>query len=102
MKPNNESLSLKTKLPSYVLLTLVLNLSGLFVLTAATQPEQSPNIIIQSVPVPSPFGLTFDGANVWAVSNSQFETGSVTKLRASDGVRLGMFPVGQYPAQDVF
>ena len=38
-----------------------------------------------------PFALAFDGSNMWVVvAGSQ----SVIKLRASDGVSLGSFPVG--------
>jgi outer membrane lipoprotein-sorting protein len=38
----------------------------------------------------SPFGVAFDGANIW-VTNSN--SNNVTKLRASDGTNLGAFPV---------
>lgn len=42
----------------------------------------------------SPFGLLDDSANVW-VANSG--SASVDKIRASDGERLGTFPVGAGP-----
>src|SRR5205823_10973953 len=41
-----------------------------------------------------PFGVVFDGANVWVVNKID---SSVTKLRASDGAVLGTFPVGSEP-----
>jgi DNA-binding beta-propeller fold protein YncE len=37
--------------------------------------------------------VTFDGANIWVTNSS----GSVRKLRASDGANLGTFPVGTNP-----
>jgi DNA-binding beta-propeller fold protein YncE len=37
-----------------------------------------------------PYGLGFDGANVW-VANGE---GTVTKLRACDGKHLGTFKAG--------
>jgi len=43
---------------------------------------------------PFPFGMAFDGANVW-VANNQGNT--VTKLQACDGAQLGTYPVGQVP-----
>ncbi|MGC2109674.1 MAG: hypothetical protein WA655_09165 [Candidatus Korobacteraceae bacterium] len=39
----------------------------------------------------SPYGVAFDGANVWVTDG-----GSVTKLRAADGAILGTFNVGAY------
>ena len=41
-----------------------------------------------------PWGIAFDGANIW-VSNR--EDGTVTKLRAHDGFRIGDFPAGPDP-----
>src|SRR5664279_342612 len=41
-----------------------------------------------------PYGLAFDGANVW-VANSGSAT--VSKLRAADGANLGSFSVGLEP-----
>jgi hypothetical protein len=38
-----------------------------------------------------PFGIAFDGANMWIPNNS---SGSVTKLRAKDGANLGTFSLG--------
>ena len=38
----------------------------------------------------NPAGLAFDGANMWVANESD---NSVTKLRASDGLNLGTFPV---------
>jgi len=42
----------------------------------------------------NPFGVTFDGDNVWVVDPG---SNNVTKLRASDGARLGTFAVGAHP-----
>ncbi len=41
-----------------------------------------------------PWGLAFDGANIWA---ADFDGNTVTKLRASDGALLGTFPAGDHP-----
>ncbi len=42
----------------------------------------------------SPYGVAFDGANIWVTNNG---SNDVTKLRASDGTNLGTFPVGSGP-----
>ena len=47
----------------------------------------------------APSGLAFDGENIWVTNNLG---GSVTKMRASDGVILGTFPVGIGPYSIVF
>ena len=44
---------------------------------------------------PEPKGLAFDGTDLW-VTNSVAQ-GTVTRLRAQDGVVLGRYPVGAYP-----
>lgn len=41
-----------------------------------------------------PYGLCFDGANIWAANNAD---GTVSKVRASDGVLLGSFTVPGSP-----
>ncbi len=46
----------------------------------------SDGVVIDTFPFFGPFGIAFDGANVWVTS---FE--GVTKLRASDGANLGQF-----------
>ena len=38
-------------------------------------------------------GIAFDGANIWV----KFDSNTVTKLRASDGVVLGTYAVGGAP-----
>ena len=43
--------------------------------------------------------MAFDGAHIW-VANWQDNT--VSKLRASDGVELGRFPVGDGPTAVAF
>jgi hypothetical protein len=40
-------------------------------------------------------GVAFDGANIWVANN--LNGGTVTKLRASDGVNLVTFAVGSFP-----
>src|SRR5579864_9150499 len=46
-----------------------------------------------------PVGLAFDGANIWA---ADYGGGSVTKLRANDGAKLGTFEVGANPVGVTF
>ncbi len=41
-----------------------------------------------------PYAVAFDGDNIWSAN---YEDGTVTKLRASDGENLGTFPVGANP-----
>src|SRR6202035_3883971 len=41
-----------------------------------------------------PYGLCFDGANLWAAN---FGGNTVTKVRANDGAVLGTFTVGSQP-----
>ena len=43
--------------------------------------------------------MTFDGEHIW-VTNTGSDT--VTKLRTSDGVTIGEYPVGKAPAGVVF
>jgi DNA-binding beta-propeller fold protein YncE len=38
-----------------------------------------------------PYGLAFDGANIWAAN---FADNTVSKVQASDGAVLGTFPAG--------
>ena len=47
----------------------------------------------------SPIGVAFDGTHIW-VANAGDDT--VTKLRASDGVSQGTFPVGSVPVGVAF
>ncbi len=42
----------------------------------------------------APFGVAFDGANIWVANNG---SNNVTKLRPSDGSTLGTFTVGTGP-----
>lgn len=46
-----------------------------------------------------PCGVAFDGANIWVANNG---SGSVTKLRASDGTALGTYAVGFNPRGVIF
>ncbi len=46
-----------------------------------------------------PGGVGFDGANIWVVSEG---SNTVTKLRASDGTKLGTFAVGAAPEELAF
>lgn len=71
--------------------TLLLALSGVFVLSANAQELDAPDLV-QSFPVGTwPKGLAFDGANIWVTS---LMTDNLTKLRAADGANLGSFPAG--------
>ena len=47
----------------------------------------------------SPFGVAFDGADVWVTNSSN---NNVSKLRASDGATLGTFSVGSSPVGVAF
>jgi DNA-binding beta-propeller fold protein YncE len=50
-----------------------------------------------------PSGMTFDGENLWvAHQNSNGKPPSVTKVRATDGVILGQFPVPSFTQNAVF
>jgi sugar lactone lactonase YvrE len=67
--------------------------------SASARQLDQPNLI-QTFPVGfGPFGLAFDGANIWV--SSEYST-SVTKLRASDGANLGQFPVGEHTTSALF
>ena len=46
-----------------------------------------------------PYGVAFDGANMWVVNNGD---NTVTKLQASNGKVLGTFAVGAGPAGTAF
>jgi uncharacterized protein (TIGR03437 family) len=64
---------------------------------AQTNGPQGPQVANQTASFPvgsGPYGLAFDGANVW-VANAYSNT--VTKLRANDGTVLGTFDVGIGP-----
>ena len=80
------------------LLTIVaLSFGGLVSLPVLAQPSRA---VIKTVAVGEhPTGLAFDGANVW-IANSR--GGTVTKVRASDGVVLDTFPAGDAPYQLTF
>lgn len=43
-----------------------------------------------------PYGLCYDGQNIWAVNYADFP-GTVTKVRANDATVLGTFTVGHQP-----
>src|SRR5436853_451820 len=62
---------------------------------AAAIAEGTDAAIIETFPVGHfPTALTFDGENIWVVN---FNSESVTKLRASDGTRAGTFSAGSEP-----
>ncbi len=46
-----------------------------------------------------PLGMCFDGSNIWTAN---YGDGSVTKLRASDGKKLGTFQLGGVPTGVTF
>jgi DNA-binding beta-propeller fold protein YncE len=47
----------------------------------------------------NPFGVAFDGANVWVTN---LNGNNVTKFRAADGAVVGSFSVGAFPAGVAF
>src|SRR5260221_501532 len=73
--------------------TLLLLISGLFANLAEAQQLDQPDLI-QSFPVGNgPAFLASDGENIWVTNYGD----TVTKIRGSDGKKLGHFPVGPYP-----
>jgi hypothetical protein len=59
----------------------------------------SDGTILATYPVGrSPQYVVFDGTNMWVTSfGAGFDPGTVTKLRVSDGKKLGHFTVGVFP-----
>jgi DNA-binding beta-propeller fold protein YncE len=57
------------------------------------------NLTTQFTAGTSPFGVVFDGANIWVAANGSRK---VTKLRANDGFNLGSFSVGTNPTGVAF
>src|SRR5690349_4757661 len=80
-------------------LTLAVVLGNFFVPATGESQLAEPDTIQTFAVGYLPFGLASDGSNIWVVNNGDF---TVTKLRASDGRRLGTFPVGSYPGYLVF
>ena len=71
------------------------------VVTSAQNPLQiallhwyAANLTAQFPAGASPYGVAFDGASIWVADNG---SNKITKLRASDGLSLGVFPVGTNP-----
>lgn len=58
-------------------------------------PVQTSSYVVGS----NPYGIAFDGANMWVALNS---SGSVAKLRTSDGAVLGTFATGTNPVGVAF
>lgn len=66
-------------------------------MSKAPPQKRQPAPLKDTVPVGSqPYGVAFDGVNVWAANFADFP-GTVTKIRARDGEVLGTFKVGQKP-----
>src|SRR6266436_4095363 len=83
--------SVRKTLTRWLLAALLLACNALILLPAGGQQLEKPDSM-QSFSVGSyPWGLTFDGANIWVTS---YFNDNVTKLRASDGTLLGTFPAG--------
>ena len=59
------------------------------------QANQTTSFSVGRTKNSDPYGLAFDGQNIWT-ANSE---GTVTKLRASDGAILGNFAVGGRPME---
>ena len=83
--------SLRRVFTLFLSATLVLALGGLFALPAGAQEADAPDRIESFDVGSSPYGLAFDGANIWVTSVA---TDYVTELRASDGALLGTFFAG--------
>jgi DNA-binding beta-propeller fold protein YncE len=65
---------------------------GFFASSVVAQ-QAVPSGTIETFPAgENPWGLAFDGENVY-VTNNSFDDSTVTKLRASDGALLGTFPL---------
>src|SRR5450432_4041094 len=63
---------------------------GVLSLSASAPQPQDPSYTIQSFRAgKGPTYLTFDGDNIWVTNTNG---ASITKLRASDGALLGIFP----------
>jgi hypothetical protein len=88
-----------TRNPLLLSATILLGFSGLFALLASAQQLDSPNTI-QTFPAgETPWGLAFDGTNIWVTN---YNLDAVTKLRASDGAFQGIFDAGNAPIKIVF
>lgn len=61
---------------------------------AAMRHEQTLNLKRRIAVGEQPYGLAFDGQNIWAANHTG---SSVTKVRVSDGAILGTFAVGRGP-----
>jgi len=65
-----------------------------------TEINTTSNAVVGTFPISNePFGITFDGENIWVGAIS---CACVTKLRASDGTNLGSFPAGLEPSSMLF
>src|SRR4029077_9301243 len=62
------------------------------------QANRTTNFVVGKTKNSNPYGIAFDGANIWT-ANSE---GTVSKLRASDGAVLGNFEVGGLPTGVAF
>jgi len=64
-----------------------------------TKVRPTDGTVLASYPVPDPYVLAYDGANLWATDcNGR----AVTKIHPSDGTILGSFPVGSCSAALAF
>ncbi len=89
-------------------ITLWLSFALLFLLSAWSQANPNQIAILKWYPANtsaqfsvgrSPWGVAFDGSNVWV---SNFSSDTVIKLRASDGSLLGTFKTGNGPTAMAF
>jgi hypothetical protein len=62
------------------------------------QANQTTSFSVGKTKNSNPYGVAFDGANIWTVNSE----GTVTKLRTSDGTVLGNFEVGGLPTGIAF
>ena len=64
-----------------------------------TKLRPSDGVILATYPVPDPYVLAYDGANLWSTDCNGH---NVTKIRPTDGRILGSFPVGSCNTALVF
>src|SRR5579862_2181932 len=84
---------------------LVLVVAGAALITvraqdATTSQQKPPRWRFHWYPVgQNPLGMCFDGSNIWTAN---FGDGTVSKLRASDGKKMGTFKLGGGPTGVTF
>src|SRR5436305_15221192 len=91
---------MKTSRSPHRTLISLLAFAGMFFSIGTMVPSAAGNIIENFPAGVGPCGIAFDGANIWVANYSV--NGTVTKLRASDGVILDSVPLGANPFWTTF